>query len=183
MKQERADLDNPMHAVETWPDSPGEREVDEALAAEDEIGALLEAEQPTEEEEQSQPGPDYLQEIIEDEWQDMQESLSELTRRGILTTDAAQRLVHTATLVYRGGKCPQVTLGEVDLEDTEGVARMDVVVRGPSGSGGFAAWHITGDARRDISRDALKTILKLEDIGQHQPQELRIQRWKKLRKR
>ena len=93
-----------------------------------------------------------MQSIIEDEWRDMEESLNELTQRGVLTADAAERLMHTATLVYRGGKCPQVTLGEADLEDTEGIARMDVVVRGPEGSGGFAAWHITGSARRDISR-------------------------------
>lgn len=150
--QEQADPMNAWHdsqEADVWPDSPGEREVDEALAAGREIEEALAAE---DEEEPSQPEPDYIQNIIEDEWRDMEESLNELTQRGVLTADAAERLVHTATLVYRGGKCPQVTLDEVDLEDTEGIARMDVVVRGPEGSGGFAAWHITGSARRNISR-------------------------------
>ena len=44
--QEQADLHNPMNAAAVWPDSPGEGEVEEALAAEDEIEALLEAERP-----------------------------------------------------------------------------------------------------------------------------------------
>ena len=106
--QEQADLHNPMNAAAVWPDSPGDREVEEALAAEDEIEALLEAERPpeenarrrmeqgnaaareglrrlraqeaeppeleeqAEEEEPSQPEPDYLQNIIEDEWRDME---------------------------------------------------------------------------------------------------------------
>ena len=49
--QDQADLHNPMNAAAVWPDSPGEDEVEAALAAEDEIEALLEAERPPEENE------------------------------------------------------------------------------------------------------------------------------------
>ena len=180
--QEQADPMNAWHdsqEADVWPDSPGEREVDEALAAEREIEEALAAE---DEEEPSQPEPDYIQNIIEDEWRDMEESLNELTQRGVLTADAAERLVHTATLVYRGGNVHRLLLTKLTW-------------RTPRALHEWTLWFVVlkdqEDSRRGTlqevqegtSRESWKTTLKLENIGRNQPQRLRMQLRRKPRKR
>ena len=69
------------------------REIGIQPVGSEEVAGPVEQEEAVETEE-----PDYMQGIIEDEWQDMHESLQELTGRGVLTQDQAERLYHTAVI-------------------------------------------------------------------------------------
>ena len=94
--------------------------------------------------------PDYMDEILAAERDEMEESLGDLVRRRMITAETADQVRLTAEVASHGGRCPAAVLEAVDLHPTEGMARMDVVVRGPVS--GFAAWHVRGVARRDVSR-------------------------------
>ena len=94
--------------------------------------------------------PDYMDEILAAERDEMEESLGDLVRRRMITAETADQVRLTAEVASQGGRCPAAVLEAVDLHPTEGMARMDVVIRGPVS--GFAAWHVRGVARRDVSR-------------------------------
>ena len=93
--------------------------------------------------------PNYVDEIMAAERDEMEESLSSLIQRGMITTELADQVRVTAEMASHGGRCPAAVLEAVDLDPTEGMARMDVVVRGPVS--GFAGWHVRGVARRDVA--------------------------------
>ncbi len=68
---------------------------------------------------------------------------------------AERQLSSTAVLykllvVYQPGGSGEKSL--ILLDSTEGVARMDVVVRGTVGTGSYVTYHVTGSARATISR-------------------------------
>ena len=94
--------------------------------------------------------PNYMDEIMAAEREEMEESLEDLIQRGLVSVDTAERVRNTADIVSQGGRCPAATLEAVDLDPREGIARMDIVVRGPVS--GHAAYHVMGRARTDVSR-------------------------------
>ena len=93
--------------------------------------------------------PNYVDEILAAERDEMEDSLEDLIRRGVLSVDTAERVRNTADAVTYGRRCPAATLEAVDLDPTEGIARMDIVVRGAVD--GHAAYHVFGRARADVS--------------------------------
>ena len=94
--------------------------------------------------------PNYMDEIMAAERDEMEESLEDLIRRGLVSVETAERVRNTADIVSQGGRCPAATLEAVDLNPREGIARMDIVVRGPVQ--GHAAYHVMGQVRTDVSR-------------------------------
>ena len=94
----------------------------------------------------------YIEEILAAEREEMEESLNSLAQRGMISEGMAQQVAATALQVSRGRRCYEATLEEVDLDPTEGVARMDVVVRGTIGTGSHISYHATGSARAAVSR-------------------------------
>ena len=94
--------------------------------------------------------PNYIDEILAAERDEMEDSLEDLIRRGLLSVDTAERVRNTADAVTYGRRCPAATLEAVDLDPREGIARMDIVVRGAVD--GHAAYHVFGRARADVSR-------------------------------
>ena len=94
----------------------------------------------------------YIEEILAAEREEMEESLNSLAQRGMISEGMAQQVAATALQVSRGRRCYEATLEEVDLDPTEGVARMDVVVRGTIGTGSHISYHVTGSARAAVSR-------------------------------
>ena len=97
-------------------------------------------------------GRNYIDDILEDEYRDLEVALEELVQRGTISGDQAQGLVQTVAEVSTDMRCPEVTLDAVDLDPTERVARMDVVVRGPAMMGEPALHHVTGTARTEVSK-------------------------------
>ena len=85
-------------------------------------------------------------------FQDLEESLDVMVAAGRITEEQAVHLTRTVIEVSAGTRCGAATLEPVDLENTEGMARMDVVVRGPEEMGEPAVYHVTGVARRDVAR-------------------------------
>ena len=73
-----------------------------------------------------------IQAIIQEEFADLEENLNLMVGAGTITQDQAFRLARTVMEVSAGTRVTGVTLEETDLEETEGIARMDVVVRGPA---------------------------------------------------
>ena len=59
----------------------------------------------------------------------------------------------------------------MDLDPTEGVARMDVVVRGTIGTGGHISYHVTGSARAAVSRCIHGNPEAIPTGPQHEPGE------------
>ena len=94
--------------------------------------------------------PNYVDEILAAERDEMEDSLEDLIRRGLVSVDTAERVRNTADAVTYGRRCPAATLEAVDLDPREGIARMDIVVRGAVD--GHAAYHVFGRARADVSR-------------------------------
>ncbi len=92
------------------------------------------------------------EEILAAEREEMEGSPDRLVQRGMISEEMVQQVSNTASHVSRGRRCYEATLEEVDLDPTEGVARMDVVVRGTIGTGSNIAYHVTGAARATISR-------------------------------
>ena len=100
----------------------------------------------------------YIEEILAAEREEMEESLNSLAQRGMISEEMAQQVAATSLQVSRGSRCYEATLKEFDLDPTEGVARMDVVVRGTIGTGSHISYHVTGSARavRDVSMETQK---------------------------
>ena len=111
-----------------------------------------EAEEEVDEEAREAASQANIQAIIQEEFADLEENLNLMVGAGTITQDQAIRLARTVMEVSAGTRVTGVVLEETDLEETEGIARMDVVVRGPAQLGGPAVYHVTGVARRDVSR-------------------------------
>ena len=90
-----------------------------------------EAEEEVDEEAREAASQANIQAIIQEEFADLEENLNLMVGAGTITQDQAVRLARTVMEVSAGTRVTGVTLEETDLEETEGIARMDVVVRGP----------------------------------------------------
>ena len=71
---------------------------------------------------------DYMDEITEAEHDNFQEMGERLVQRGQVPRELAKQMMRTAPTVSLGRRCAAATLDEAELEPTESLARMDVVV-------------------------------------------------------